>query len=126
MKPRPAGSIVATAGDMAKFMLAHLQGKCYDGSCILQPATLAEMHRQQAKTPYKGQAVTYGFVEAQEGSVRLVGHSGAIRGFGSSMNLLPDYDMGYFFSFNAECDQTSACNIIPAFRKQFIEQFMRK
>ena len=50
----PAGSIVSTAGDMAKFMLVHLQEGCYDKACILQPVTLTEMHQRKAKTPYKG------------------------------------------------------------------------
>ena len=68
--------------------------------------------------------MTYGFVEGSGDGVRLIGHSGAIRGFGNSMNLLPEYNMGYFFSFSAECYQTPACDIIPAFRKQFIEKFV--
>jgi hypothetical protein len=30
---------------------------------------------------------------------------------------------GYFFSFNQECHQTSACDIVPAFRQQLLEGF---
>lgn len=119
----PAGSLVSTAADMARFILAHLQGGCYGGVCILQPSTLAEMHRQQAETPYEGQAVTYGFVEGHQEGQRLLGHSGSIRGFGNSMNLLPEYNLGYFFSFNEECYETSACEIISAFREQLLERF---
>ncbi len=119
----PSGSIVSTATDMAKFMLAHLQGGCYGGACILQPPTLTEMHSQQAETPYEGQAVTYGFVEGHAEGQRLLGHSGSTRGFGNSMNLLPKHSLGYFFSFNEECYETSACEIIPAFREQFLERF---
>ena len=119
----PGGSLVSTADDMAKFMLAHLNGGCYEEECILQPSTLAEMHRQQAQTPYDGQAVTYGFVEARQDGQHLLGHSGAIRGFGSSLNLLPEHSLGYFFSFNEECYQTSACEITSAFREQFLKRF---
>jgi CubicO group peptidase (beta-lactamase class C family) len=119
----PGGSMVSTAADMARFMLAHLEGGCYEGACILQPDTLAEMHRQQAQTPYEGQAVTYGFVEARQEGQQLLGHSGAIRGFGASLNLLPEHNLGYFFSFNEECYLTSACEIVPEFRKQFLERF---
>jgi hypothetical protein len=57
--------------------------------------------------------------------VRLIGHSGAIRGFGNSLNMLPEHGMGYFFSFNAECYETSACQIISEFRQQFLERFFR-
>lgn len=120
----PGGSIVSTGADMARFMLAHLQDGCYQGACILRPETIGEMHRRQADTPYEGQAVTYGFTEGTEDGQRLLGHSGAIRGFGTIMDLLPEYDMGYFFSFNEECYATSACDIIPAFREQFLERFL--
>ena len=119
----PGGSLFSTAKDMAKFMVAHLQGGCYGEACILQPATLAEMHRQQAQTPYEGQAVAYGFVAGQQQGQHLLGHSGAIRGFGSSLNLLPEHNLGYFFSFNEECHLTSACEIISDFREQFLKRF---
>jgi CubicO group peptidase (beta-lactamase class C family) len=120
----PGGSIVSTGADMARFMLAHLQDGCYQGACILRPETEAEMHRSRAETPYEGQRVTYGFTEGTKDGQRLLGHSGAIRGFGSIMDLLPEHNMGYFFSFNEECYATSACDIIPAFREQFLERFL--
>jgi CubicO group peptidase (beta-lactamase class C family) len=120
----PGGSIVSTATDVAKFMLAHLGDGCYRDECILRPETMAEMHRRRADTPYEGQAVTYGFTEGTKDGRRLLGHSGAIRGFGTIMDLLPEHDIGYFFSFNEECYETAACDIIPAFREQFLERFL--
>lgn len=120
----PGGSIVSTAEDMAHFMLAHLQDGCHQGACILQAATVAEMHHRQAETSSRGQNVTLGFVEGIEESQRLLGHSGAIRGFGSSLNLMPEHNLGYFFSFNEECYQTSACEVVSAFRKQFLKRFL--
>jgi CubicO group peptidase (beta-lactamase class C family) len=119
----PGGSIVSTSEDMSHFMLAHLRDGCFEGACILGADTLAKMHERHAETPYEGQYVTLGFVEGIQDSQRFLGHSGAIRGFGSSLNLLPEHDAGYFFSFNAECYETSACQIIPAFREQFLAQF---
>jgi CubicO group peptidase (beta-lactamase class C family) len=121
----PGGSIVSTAEDMSHFVLAHLQDGCHEGACILSAETLAEMHQRQAATPHEGQNVTLGFVEGLQDGQRLLGHSGAIRGFGSSLNLLPEHDAGYFFCFNAECYETSACEIISAFREQFLEQFFQ-
>lgn len=119
----PAGSIISTAAEMSHFILAHLQDGCYQGNCILQPETVSDMHVKRADTPYEAQGVTYGFVEGIENDVRLVGHSGSTLGFGSSLNLLPDYSMGYFLSFNAECYQTNACQIISDFRREFINRF---
>jgi CubicO group peptidase (beta-lactamase class C family) len=119
----PGGSIVSTAEDMSHFILAQLQDGCYQGACILQAATVAEMHRRQAKTPFEGQNVAIGFVEGLQNGQRLLGHSGAIRGFGSSLNLLPEQNLGYFFSFNEECYQTSACEIVSAFREQLLKRY---
>jgi CubicO group peptidase (beta-lactamase class C family) len=121
----PGGSIVSTAEDMSHFILAHLGDGCYQGACILNATTLAEMHQRQAETPYEGQYVTFGFTEGKSHGQWLLGHSGAIRGFGSSLNLLPEHNAGYFFSFNAECYETSACQIISEFREQFLERFLR-
>jgi CubicO group peptidase (beta-lactamase class C family) len=121
----PGGSIISTAEDMSHFILAHLGDGCYQGACILKATTLAEMHQRHAETPYEGQNVTLGFVEGIQDGQRLLGHSGAIRGFGNSLDLLPDHNAGYFFSFNAECLETSACQIVSEFRKQFLERFLR-
>jgi CubicO group peptidase (beta-lactamase class C family) len=120
----PGGSIVSTAEDMSRFMLAHLQEGCYQDACILQPPTVAQMHQRQAETPYEGQNATFGFVEGLQNGQLLLGHSGAIRGFGASLNLLPEHNAGYFFSFNAECYQSSACEIVSEFRGQFLEHFL--
>jgi hypothetical protein len=81
------------------------------------------MHERQAKTPYEGQNVKLGFVEGLQDGQRLLGHSGSISGFGSSLNLLPVYNLGYYFSFKEECYRTSACEIVSAFRKQLLERF---
>jgi CubicO group peptidase (beta-lactamase class C family) len=121
----PGGSIVTTAEDMARFMLAHLQGGCVEGACILQSASLAGMHQPQVKTPHEGQSQTHGFIEGVTNDVRMVGHGGAIRGFAASLNLLLEHDLGVFFAFNEECWQTSACDILGQFRQQFTERFFQ-
>jgi CubicO group peptidase (beta-lactamase class C family) len=119
----PGGSLVSTAEDMAKFMFAHLQDGCYQDTCILQPATIAEMHQGQFTIRPRETGATYGFTEGFLNGQRLIGHTGAIRGFGASLDLLPEHDMGYFFSFNEECYLTSACDIIPRFRRELANRF---
>lgn len=121
----PGGSIVSTASDMSKFILANLQNGCVEDECILDASTILEMHQRKVLTPYEGQSATYGFVEGIIDDVRLIGHSGAIRGFGNILDMIPEHNIGYFFSFNEECYQTEACQIIPEFREQFLERFIR-
>jgi CubicO group peptidase (beta-lactamase class C family) len=120
----PSGSIVSTAGDMSHFLVALANGGCYEGACILQASSVAELFEVRAETPYEGQRVTYGFVQGTSGGQLLLGHSGAIRGFGSFLGILPDHKIGYFFSFNEECYETSACDIIPEFRTAFADWFL--
>jgi CubicO group peptidase (beta-lactamase class C family) len=110
---------------MYHFLLAQLQEGCYDGSCILKPETLALMHQAQAPTPYEGQSVTFGFVEGIFPEGKMLGHSGATRGFGSLVQFLPEHDMGFFIVFNQECLLTEACTILHEFRMQFLKQFLR-
>jgi CubicO group peptidase (beta-lactamase class C family) len=117
----PGGSMVSTATDMAKFMLAFLQDGRYEDTFILQPETIEEMHQRHfTVTPGKS-GVTYGFAEGFVNGQRLLGHSGAITGFSTILDLLPEHDLGYFFSFNEEYYQTSAGEIIPSFRQQFMD-----
>jgi len=119
----PGGSIISTAEDMSHFLLAQLADGCYQEACILQAATLAGMHQRRANTPYQEQNMTYGFVEGFQSGERLIGHSGAIRGFGNILDLLPEHHAGYFISFNEECYQTSACEIISSFRQELVQVF---
>ena len=119
----PGGSLVSSATDMAKFMLAHLQDGCYQDVCILQPATIAEMHRQQFTNHPQLAGWTYGFVEGFGNEQRLIGHSGAIRGFASDITLLPEHNLGYFVAFNHECAGSLACKLIPALREQFLDRY---
>ena len=116
-------SIVSTASDMAHFLTAQLQGGCYNGACILRPETIAQMHEAQVPTSREGQKATFGFIEWSLAGQPLLGHSGAIKGFGDILEFSPDQGFGYFISFNEECWQTSACTIISEFRDQFAEHF---
>ncbi len=104
-------------------MFAHLQDGCYQDACILQSATITEMHQEQFTTRPRETGATYGFAEGFLNGQRLIGHTGTIRGFGASLDLLPEHDMGYFFAFNEECYLTSACDIIPRFRRELANRF---
>lgn len=119
----PSGSLVSTASDMARFMLAHLQGGCYQNACILSTDAIDTMHQQQFTNHAQLPGWTYGFTEGFRNNQRLIGHGGAIRGFGSDLTLLPEHDLGYFLSFNEECYLTGACAIVGRFREQFMDRF---
>lgn len=97
----PAAGFQATAIDMAHFMIAHLQGGRYGNQQILQPDTTELMH-QTHFTHYPGLPGTgYGFREQFINNMRTIGHLGSLRGYSSSMTLLPDHNIGIFIASNS-------------------------
>ncbi len=119
----PSGSFASTASDMAKLMIAFLQDGCYQDTCILTAESVALMHQQQFTNHPQLPGWAYGFTEGLRNNQRMIGHGGAIRGFGTDLTLLPEYGLGYFFTFNEECYQTVACAIVSRFRSQFLDTF---
>jgi CubicO group peptidase (beta-lactamase class C family) len=98
---RPAGSLSATATDMAAFMRAHLGDGAVDETRILDAETVETMHsRHHVRHP----AVTnwrYGFHEYGHPDANLIGHSGATVNFTSYLLLAPDSDIGIFVAYNS-------------------------
>jgi CubicO group peptidase (beta-lactamase class C family) len=97
----PAGSLYATATDMAHFMIAHLQNGRYEGTRILEAETAQEMHRRQFTHHPQLAGWAYGFYEHIENGQRALAHGGDITGFSSLLFLLPEQNLGFFVSFNA-------------------------
>lgn len=96
----PAASLNTTASDMARFMLAHLEGGCLEGNCILRPETLDEMHRRQFSEDERMPGMTYGFFESVANGRRLLVHGGGIRGFMAGIVLCPETRFGVFVAAN--------------------------
>lgn len=96
----PEAGFSACAGDMAKFMLAHLWRGRYHGVRILADTTARQMHQQNFRHHPKLPGLAYGFYERMENGHRAIQHGGHIPGFVSRILLLPDLDMGFFISCN--------------------------
>lgn len=98
---RPAGSLSATATDMAAFMSAHLGDGAIGDARMLDVDTAERMHsRHHVRHP----AVTnwrYGFHEYGDPDANLIAHSGATINFTSYLLLAPDYDVGIFVAYNS-------------------------
>jgi len=97
----PAGAISATATDMARWMLAHLEPDP-SGHGILDPATLALMHRRAFAHDPRVNGWALGFYEKSSHGVRVIGHSGGSRWFHTELALLPEEHLGIFASFNTD------------------------
>jgi len=96
----PAGSMSATATDMARFMIAHLQGGFYNGIRILQEHTARDMQQQHFTHDYRLSGIGYGFIERKLNTQRLLVHTGGTRYFSTLVVLLPEHGAGLFVSYN--------------------------
>ena len=111
----PPSSVAASADEMAKYMLMHMNGGVFEGQPYLSPAAHAEMHaRQVSNHPLiPGYKIT--FKEGRRNGVDYYGHSGDHRGNDTTMIFLPDYDFGFFLSYSGEND---------TFYRSFINDFI--
>jgi CubicO group peptidase (beta-lactamase class C family) len=114
----PAGSLQATAMDMANFMIAHLEGGRFGDQRILDAATVAEMHRRQFVHHERLAGWTYGFAEYTVGPERALLHDGDLPGFNSRLFLIPDRRLG-FFTVNNGGDLWFRVELTEAFLERF-------
>jgi CubicO group peptidase (beta-lactamase class C family) len=96
----PAGSMSSSAGDMARFMIAHLQEGRYEGHQILKAETTREMHRQQFTQHPQVMGATFGYFEDEINGQKLITHNGATMLFFSHLYLLPEHSLGFFVSYS--------------------------
>jgi CubicO group peptidase (beta-lactamase class C family)/D-alanyl-D-alanine dipeptidase len=89
----PAGSMYSTVNDLGHFVSVLLaQGKAENGA-LLKPATLEQMWSPQFPNP-GGSVFGLGFHVRSLDGHRLVGHGGAIYGFATMLDLLPEDKVG--------------------------------
>jgi CubicO group peptidase (beta-lactamase class C family) len=111
----PAGSLAASGGDMARFMIAHLQ----NGGPLLSPQTATLMHAA-ANTPIPGlPAMALGFYHEDRNGQTIIGHAGDLNFFHSDLHLYMDKGVGLFMSFNS-AGKDGAAHLV---RTRLFEQF---
>jgi CubicO group peptidase (beta-lactamase class C family) len=116
----PAGALTTTADDMARFMLAHLQGGSYGGQQILNPATTALMHSPTETADPGFGVMAHGFFYAMQNRRKVIGHGGDTIVYHTEANLLPDEGVGIFFTYNSRGKDDA----VYAARKELFDGFM--
>ena len=97
----PAGSCSATAADMARFMIAHLEAGRYEGAQILRPETVELMHTRQFTMRNDMNGVAGEFYEETRNGHRIIGHAGDTLCFHTDLHLMPDTHLGFYISYNS-------------------------
>jgi CubicO group peptidase (beta-lactamase class C family) len=97
----PAGSQSSSATDMAKFMIALLNGGAIGEARILKAETLAAMQNTVTALDERQNGIALGFYEVAKGPLRTIGHGGDTIAFHSDMHLIPSQKFGFFVSYNS-------------------------
>ncbi|MCY7482977.1 beta-lactamase family protein [Paenibacillus alvei] len=103
----PDGSLVSTGSDMAKFMIALLNGGTYKGQRILHSDTVHEMMKIRVSAHPKVPNTTYGFESLYHESFNgqhIIGKGGNLPGFGSFIWLMPERNVGFMVIYNRNED----------------------
>ena len=102
MNPAPAGGLSVSGGDIARFMIAHLNDGGYGSAQILTPASARQMHATAFRIMPQMPGMSLGFFEAERNGRRALGHGGDLDNFHSDLELLPDDHIGLFIALNSD------------------------
>ena len=116
----PAASLITTADDMTRFMIAHLQKGRFERARILREETADEMQSQQFAHHQELDGICYGFFENYFNGRRFIHHSGLWGGFASLLFLYPDGNLGFFVSLNSDAGTEVHGNLAAEFAETFL------
>jgi CubicO group peptidase (beta-lactamase class C family)/D-alanyl-D-alanine dipeptidase len=89
----PAGSMYSTVTDLGRFLSVLMARGQTNNGALLKPETIEQMWSPQFPNP-SGRVFGLGFIVRSLDGHRLVGHGGAIYGFATTLDLLPEDKVG--------------------------------
>ena len=101
---RPAGSINASAQDMAAYVQFYLNRGAVNGAAVVPAANIDRMESPQTTWAAKeGLKPGYGLSDYWSFHDGFVyhGHNGGVEGGLTDMSYMPEYGVGYFYSINS-------------------------
>ncbi len=110
---RPAGSVRASAADMANFMRAHLEQGAFGQVAILSPERTEQMHTQHFAAHEGLTGWAHGFMVFGHDPY-VIGHNGVSDHFYSELRLVPDEHFGIFVTTNTDGGRDMAENVVTA------------
>lgn len=101
----PGGGMLSTSSDMARFMMAHLNGGKIGSTAILSEATTRDMLKPQLAIHPKLPNMAYGFEYSNRQDANgqyVIEKSGDVQGYHTGMWLIPDQKVGVFITVNKD------------------------
>lgn len=121
--PAPAGAFSATAIDMAKFMIAHLQLGRLGDTRILDDETAKSMQSVSFRQDPRLGGVAHGFLEQPYGRLRTIGHGGDTFDFHTEMRLVPSHNVGLFVAYNSADGAMARDQLVRAFFNRYFASY---
>lgn len=118
----PAGSMSATAVDMTKFLIAHLNDGVYKNARILKPETARRMRERLFAHDPKVDAMCYGFPEMHRNGQRILHHGGDTLVFHTLFAMIPEQHLGIFVSYNTDRGASARDELLTVFLDRYFPQ----
>ena len=115
----PVGAASASAADMARFMMAHLQLGQYGGNRILSEETARVMQTDHHRMEDGINGMAHGFMVFDQNGERIIGHGGDTKLFHTGLWLFPDHDLGLYVSFNSSSAGGARGRLFSAFMDRY-------
>jgi len=115
----PAGGLSASGADMAKFMIAHLDG----GAPILSARAAAEMHSVAARVLPDLDPMAHGFYHDDKNGHSVIEHGGDTGVFHSQLSLLINDHVGLFYSTNTLGANGAGARLRRAWFNAFMDRY---
>jgi CubicO group peptidase (beta-lactamase class C family) len=90
----PSGSLFSSVPELARFVLAFLNGGMIDGKQVLSPALIAALSSPHAKVPGGSATYGYGLEISHRRGLTFFEHGGSRAGYGSHILMSPDQGFG--------------------------------
>jgi CubicO group peptidase (beta-lactamase class C family) len=98
----PAGFLISSAEDMTHYLISQLSGGRYDGTSVLSPAGIDELHRPAVQTAKTGRSYGMGWFVGPVNDIPAIFHQGETMNFQANVVLVPHSRKGVVVLMNAE------------------------
>jgi CubicO group peptidase (beta-lactamase class C family)/D-alanyl-D-alanine dipeptidase len=116
----PAGGLFTTVNDLSRFLSMLFAGGKADDNVIVKPETLEQMYKPQFAKAGDERSFGLGFVVSSLDGHRRVGHGGAVYGFATELDALPDDKLGVVVVTSRDCANGVTSHIADVALRQML------
>jgi D-alanyl-D-alanine dipeptidase len=107
----PAGNLVSTVNDLGRFVSFLFAGGRGQSGAIVKPDTLSAMIEPALAKAGESAGFGLGFAISKLDGERRIGHNGAVYGFATDVQALPDSRLGVVVITSADCANGIASHV---------------